>query len=325
MPEFEKLAEEIEELNDVIESVKGDRGILRVSGTRGDPQDVGVLGIARFSDLARRLSTALRSVAPSAGSPASAVTVKPLDWSEILVDRGDGMKEVDGWEADSGFSLFYTIEVKADCFRVDFDHQNLGEFETEREAKSCAQNDYACRICDAFAAPPVHTTADGSEPDILGYAQRLAVSLKEKFPADHAPDWKPLGDILGVLTQIDNITTGLVARTTATTTQDSVREALRNVRAAIMEADPAVLCCTLWMPNRISPAETVVDHIDAALSAAPVPVWHELEEWRAARQVIFDTRTTIEATPELFRRLSDAETALMVVARSRNERGSEAS
>jgi hypothetical protein len=48
-----------------------------------------------------------------------------------------------------------------------------------------------------------------------------------------------------------------------------LREALRNIRAAIMEADPAVLCCTLWMPNRISPAETVVDHIDAALAVVP--------------------------------------------------------
>ncbi len=42
-------------------------------------------------------------------------------------------------------------------------------------------------------------------------------------------------------------------------------KALTDVRAAIMEADPAVLVCTLWMPDRLSPCETVVDHIDAAL------------------------------------------------------------
>ena len=47
---------------------------------------------------------------------------------------------------------------------------------------------------------------------------------------------------------------------------EALEAALRNARAAIMEADPAVLCCTLWMPNHISPAETVVDHIDAALA-----------------------------------------------------------
>jgi hypothetical protein len=71
--EAAKLAEEIEELNDVIQSVKGDRGILRVSGTRGDPQDIGVLGIARFSDLARRLSSFLRA----APTPSDAMTAAP--------------------------------------------------------------------------------------------------------------------------------------------------------------------------------------------------------------------------------------------------------
>ena len=42
-----------------------------------------------------------------------------------------------------------------------------------------------------------------------------------------------------------------------------LREALRRVRTAIVEADPSVLICTLWMPDMMS--ETVVDHIDAAL------------------------------------------------------------
>jgi hypothetical protein len=42
-----------------------------------------------------------------------------------------------------------------------------------------------------------------------------------------------------------------------------LREALRRVRTAIVEADPSILICTLWMPDTMS--ETVVDHIDAAL------------------------------------------------------------
>lgn len=42
-----------------------------------------------------------------------------------------------------------------------------------------------------------------------------------------------------------------------------LREALRRVRTAIVEADPSILTCTLWMPDTMS--ETVVDHIDAAL------------------------------------------------------------
>ena len=44
----------------------------------------------------------------------------------------------------------------------------------------------------------------------LGYATRLAEALWEKHCKTEAPDWKPLPDLLGVLTQIDNMTTGLV-------------------------------------------------------------------------------------------------------------------
>lgn len=41
-------------------------------------------------------------------------------------------------------------------------------------------------------------------------------------------------------------------------------KALDDARAAILEADPSVLTCTLWMPERISPNETVADYLDAA-------------------------------------------------------------
>lgn len=42
-----------------------------------------------------------------------------------------------------------------------------------------------------------------------GYAERLAVVLMEKHFPD-ATTWKPLsGDLIGILTQIDNLTTGL--------------------------------------------------------------------------------------------------------------------
>lgn len=41
------------------------------------------------------------------------------------------------------------------------------------------------------------------------------------------------------------------------------RKALDDVRTAIIEADPKVLTCTLWMPARISPNETVADFLEA--------------------------------------------------------------
>lgn len=42
------------------------------------------------------------------------------------------------------------------------------------------------------------------------YAERLARALWRKHYADDAPQWEPLtGDLLGMLSQIDNMTTGL--------------------------------------------------------------------------------------------------------------------
>jgi len=41
-------------------------------------------------------------------------------------------------------------------------------------------------------------------------ARELAVSLWEKHYKDEAPDWQPLADLMGVITQIDNMTCGLV-------------------------------------------------------------------------------------------------------------------
>jgi len=44
----------------------------------------------------------------------------------------------------------------------------------------------------------------------LGYATRLAVAIWEKHWKDQSPDWQPLPDLMGVLTQIDNMTSGMI-------------------------------------------------------------------------------------------------------------------
>jgi hypothetical protein len=48
-----------------------------------------------------------------------------------------------------------------------------------------------------------------AEPDAYGYASRLAVAIWEKHYKATAVNWKPLPDLMGVLTQIDNMTAGL--------------------------------------------------------------------------------------------------------------------
>ncbi len=49
------------------------------------------------------------------------------------------------------------------------------------------------------------------EPDAYGYARRLAVAIWEQHYKDVAPQWSPLDDLMGVLTQIDNMTAGLTS------------------------------------------------------------------------------------------------------------------
>lgn len=48
--------------------------------------------------------------------------------------------------------------------------------------------------------------------DTLGFATRLAESLWEKHWKADAPDWKPLPDLFGVLTQISNMTAGMTRK-----------------------------------------------------------------------------------------------------------------
>ncbi len=44
------------------------------------------------------------------------------------------------------------------------------------------------------------------------YAARLAVTLWEKHWKSDAPNWSPAPDLMTVLSQIDNMTTGLVRK-----------------------------------------------------------------------------------------------------------------
>jgi hypothetical protein len=46
--------------------------------------------------------------------------------------------------------------------------------------------------------------------EVTGYAERLATALQDKHYRSDLPQWKPLsGDLIGILTQIDNMTAGL--------------------------------------------------------------------------------------------------------------------
>ena len=53
------------------------------------------------------------------------------------------------------------------------------------------------------------TDLESQEPYEYGYARRLAETIWNQHYKAAAPQWKPLDDLVGVLTQIDNMTAGL--------------------------------------------------------------------------------------------------------------------
>lgn len=59
---------------------------------------------------------------------------------------------------------------------------------------------------------PVYVADGVTAPDALGYATRLAESMWRKHYQQDAPNWQPFDDLMGVLTQIDNMTTGLTRK-----------------------------------------------------------------------------------------------------------------
>jgi hypothetical protein len=65
------------------------------------------------------------------------------------------------------------------------------------------------KICDSCKTPS--QPAPVQEADTYGYAKRLAEAIWEMHYKTIAVNWKPLPDLIGVLTQIDNMTSGLIA------------------------------------------------------------------------------------------------------------------
>jgi hypothetical protein len=87
-------------------------------------------------------------------SPAPGVDVLPLNWIETFIDRGDGSQDSSGWEAESGFGPFYTIEMYfgSDSYgwEVLFDSAPIGDFDDPDKAKAFAQTDFAKRVLAAL-------------------------------------------------------------------------------------------------------------------------------------------------------------------------------
>ena len=74
---------------------------------------------------------------------------------------------------------------------------------------------------DKFRCLYTASPADAGMREVLAYAERLAIALWSKHFKESAPEWKPLsGNLIGLLTQIDNMTAALTAPGATTKSDD---------------------------------------------------------------------------------------------------------
>lgn len=100
-------------------------------------------------------------------SEADVGRIRSLDWQETLVDRGDGSSEVGGWEAESGFGNFYSVEqyFASDSygFLAKFEFDVIGDFDDPDRAKECAQKDFEKRALDLIQSAAQGGGTEGGE------------------------------------------------------------------------------------------------------------------------------------------------------------------
>ena len=110
------------------------------------------------------------------------------------------------------------------------------------------------------------------------YAERLANVLWEKHYRNAAPNWKPLtGDLIGIITQIDNMTSGLALTTKpAVKDDDTVVEAL-DASGAI----DAVAKAVAELQRRINAGEYVIDTLITNLKTGNCPPEKAVEWFEA--------------------------------------------
>ena len=79
-------------------------------------------------------------------------------------------------------------------------------------------------------------TAPASAPVGVDYAKRLATSLWQRYYRGDAPQWEPCEDLMGLLSQIDNMVSGLTRAAQQPAAKDAEIEALRDRAERLAEA-----------------------------------------------------------------------------------------
>lgn len=132
---------------------------------------------------------------------AGAVKVKPLVWD----DDGYGNFRAQSIRGGEGVDRLTEPQVIGDDL-VNYDAWGIRDaFDSPEAAQAAVEVEIASEIMAALEPQP--------DPRVAGYDQayQYALTLADVLMAKHYPDnkdWQPLGDLTGLLTQIDNMVAG---------------------------------------------------------------------------------------------------------------------
>lgn len=104
------------------------------------------------------------------------------------------------------------------------------------------------RSSDITKARTAIEEAEKQEPDVYGYAKRLAEAIWKKHYKVTAPQWEPVDHLIGVLTQIDNMTSGLITPPNVATPlaapapKERKRQSARSAWVGLMDEEKRSVC-----------------------------------------------------------------------------------
>lgn len=127
------------------------RDLAAQEGCDGEPYDAMVFAADAIAALRAQLAASQTADPVTNADSCQPVKVKPLVWTETLVDRGDGLTEHNGgYEADSALGVYeICMGFGSDCYYwsvTDPNLNDLGSFEDHDYAKAAAQADYEASL-----------------------------------------------------------------------------------------------------------------------------------------------------------------------------------
>lgn len=108
---------------------------------------------------------------------------RPLDWQETFTDRGDGSKDLTGWEAETHFGTWYSVEQyfgsDSYAWHVKHDFDVVADCDDPDQAQAAAQADFEKRV--RAVVQPAQCSAGIGTPPALAEGIEILVNLTESI------------------------------------------------------------------------------------------------------------------------------------------------